>query len=295
MSEPQPGRTRAIRAALVSALILLTLATGCGGAERIPVRPLKLAAARSLETSGLLDLTVPYFESEFGVPVEVHAVSLEEAFALGESGEVDVLWVNDPEAEESFVAAGYGLKRVPVMNSAFALVGPLEDPVEVRRAETIFEAFTKIAEVQAPFLLIDNGSGARTKEAAVWAEADVDPQGGWYEIAQDDLKTALGKADSRQAYVFCDRAGFLAHRGAAPSLDILFEDFDLLRNPYTAIAVNPAAHPQVNSGAAEHFLIWLTLETTRFRIGTTLIGGKQAYFPEGEEWGPTTPTQRASP
>lgn len=288
MAQHQPGRAQAARVVCVIALLAVLLA-GCQGSPPAAPRTasLRLAVAQSLETSGLLAATIPHFENEFGVTVDLKAVSRAEAFALGVAGEVDALWVNDPDGEQAFIAAGHGLERVPVMSSAFVLVGPLDDPAGVRGAGDIFEAFAMIADAEAPFVAIDDGAGAREQEAAIWAEAGLQPEGAWYQTGSDDLPAALRDIDARGGYSLWDRASFLALREHGSGLDILLEDYAALRTIYSVIAVNPAKHVGVNGPAAAHFVIWLTLEPTQFRIGTMTLDDKPAYFPEADAWQPT--------
>ncbi|MCZ7546174.1 MAG: hypothetical protein M5R40_22785 [Anaerolineae bacterium] len=93
--------------------------------------------------------------------------------------------------------------------------------------------------------------------------------------------------DARGGYSLWDRASFLALREHGSGLDILLEDYAALRTIYSVIAVNPAKHVGVNGPAAAHFVIWLTLEPTQFRIGTMTLDDKPAYFPEADAWQPT--------
>lgn len=60
----------------------------------------------------------------------------DKASKLGENGDVDIVFVHDPEAEEKFVTAGYGVDRKAVMHNDFIIIGPEADPAGIRAAKT---------------------------------------------------------------------------------------------------------------------------------------------------------------
>ncbi len=47
-------------------------------------------------------------------------------------GEADILLVHAKESEEEFVAEGHGLERHDVMYNDFILVGPEDDPLNLK-------------------------------------------------------------------------------------------------------------------------------------------------------------------
>src|SRR4051794_33873926 len=92
----------------------------CAGSPRLD-HTLTLATTTSTQDSGLLDILVPLFEKQTGVKVKVVAVGTGQALQLGQRGDVDVLLVHDPEAEEKFVEEGYGVERREVMYNDFVV------------------------------------------------------------------------------------------------------------------------------------------------------------------------------
>ncbi|MDI6736855.1 MAG: substrate-binding domain-containing protein, partial [bacterium] len=70
-----------------------------------------LATTTSTQDSGLLDLLIPIFEKKTGYFVKTIALGSGQAMAMGSKGEVDLLLVHSPDAEEKFMAEGDGINR----------------------------------------------------------------------------------------------------------------------------------------------------------------------------------------
>ena len=92
---------------------------------RLPAKEtLTLASTTSTLDSGLFDALIPPFEKKFDCTVKIIAVGTGQAMRLARDGNADVLLVHDREAEEKFVADGFGVERLDVMHNDFVLVGP---------------------------------------------------------------------------------------------------------------------------------------------------------------------------
>ncbi len=103
---------------------------------RLPAREiLTLASTTSTLDSGLFDALIPPFEKKFDCTVKIIAVGTGQAMRLARDGNADVLLVHDREAEEKFVADGFGLERLDVMHNDFVVVGPRNDPAGDPRPE----------------------------------------------------------------------------------------------------------------------------------------------------------------
>jgi tungstate transport system substrate-binding protein len=232
-------------------LVCLLAATGCSTSSR-PDESLTLATTTSTQDSGLLDVLVPLFEKQSGVKVKVVAVGTGQALQLGRRGDADVLLVHDPASEETFMAEGYGTERREVMYNDFVLVGPKDDPAEIKGEKTVAEAFARIAGKRSPFVSRGDESGTHQKEKQVWRQAKIEPQGDWYVRAGAGMGQVLRLADQKRAYTLSDRATFLAQRQGI-DLDILFQGDPSLLNRYSVILVNQDKHPHVRQQAARTF------------------------------------------
>src|SRR5512135_1456159 len=133
---------KAIRATLAGVAAILALMTWAPAQAQ--QRNIILATTTSTQDSGLLDVLIPMFEKKAGYMVKTIAVGSGQAMAMGQKGEADVLLVHSPEAEQKFVAEGFGINRRLVMHNDFIIVGPPADPARVKGLKSAVEAFKKI-------------------------------------------------------------------------------------------------------------------------------------------------------
>lgn len=234
--------------ALALALLLIGPACTVIGAQK---QPLILATTTSTQDSGLLDVLVPAFEQQHGYQVKTIAVGSGEALAMGQRGEADVILSHSPDAEEQFVAEGYGVNRRPVMHNDFVLVGPPDDPAGVRE-KSMTDALAEIAEQQAVFVSRGDNSGTHALEKKLWQSAGLTPSGSWYLSTGQGMGNTLRVAEQKRGYTISDRATYLSQRSQL-QLAILGEGDQLLLNYYHVIEVNPSKHANVNSDGARAF------------------------------------------
>ena len=62
-----------------------------------------------------------------------------------------------------------------VMHNDFVLVGPADDPADVKGSATAADAMAKIAASESTFVSRADESGTNTKELELWDEAGVSP------------------------------------------------------------------------------------------------------------------------
>ena len=236
--------------ALVAVLALL--APGCGGSDEII-----LATTTSTQDSGLLDVIIPAFEHDSGYKVKTIAVGSGQALRLGEQGEADVILAHSAKAEEDFVAAGDGIERQAVMHNDFVILGPQDDPAQVKSATTAAAALKLIAGSGSTFVSRGDESGTNVKELSLWGTTGLEPAGRpWYEETGSSMGATLNVTNERQGYTLSDRGTYLAQRDKL-DLVVLSEGDAALFNPYHVIVVNPDKHPDVNVEGARAFARFL--------------------------------------
>ena len=267
------GRKEILLIALICCFILL-ITNHSFASERI-----RMATTTSTDNSGLLEVILPPFEKMQGVTVDVIAVGTGKAIKLGESGNVDLILVHAPAAEERFVAAGYGVNRRAVMHNDFILLGPESDPAKIKGVNDIKEAFAKIAKTGSLFISRGDDSGTHKKEKSIWKAAGVDPEGNWYLESGQGMGTVLQMAHEKLAYTISDRGTFLAYR---PKIDLIVisEGDSALYNPYGVIAVNPDRHSQVKYVRTMTLIGWLTSPECQKMIGEFKKGGEVLFHPD---------------
>jgi len=213
---------------------------------------LTLASTTSTLDSGLFDALIPPFEKKFACTVKVIAVGTGQAMRLARDGNADVLLVHDRQAEEKFVAEGFGLERLDVMHNDFVLVGPPEDPAKASGLQAV-EAFKKIAAAGAGFVSRGDDSGTHKKELKLWQAGGIQPSGAWYMESGTGMEATLRIANEKATYCLVDRATWLAHRKESDALEVLAQGDANLFNPYSVIVVAPAKFPWLNTRLATRF------------------------------------------
>lgn len=231
-------------------LAALLLAAGCRPAPHTIV----LAASSSVSDAGLLDSLVARFRRERpGIAVRTLVGGSGRLLEGAGRGESDVLLVQAPEAEVRFIRRRPSAERTPLMYNDFLLVGPPEDPAGIAGLHDPRIALARISEAGATFVSRGDGSGTHEREAALWREAGITPDGAWYVAADGGQGTALGLADRRRAYALTDRATFAALE-AGIELRPLVQGHVSLVNLYSVILPGGSRH----AADAAVFAGWLT-------------------------------------
>ncbi len=256
-------------------LVCLVMSTGAVTAQT----RLRLATTTSTENSGLLQYLLPAFEQRLETRVDVIAVGTGRALKLGENGDVDVLLVHAPQAEEAFMQAGFGVHRRLIMANDFVLLGPSDDPAQVRGQPTAAEAMQQIAAHRALFISRGDDSGTHKKERRLWQQADVEPSNEqWYLEVGQGMGATLQIAHDKQGYTLTDRGTYLTYRQRL-ALQIVHERDPGYDNPYSAIAINPKRHDHVAHELALAFINWLVSAEGQQRIGNYRKHDQVLFYP----------------
>ena len=270
--------------ALVVVLIALTATLSIAQTATVPTT-IVMASTTSTEQSGLFPYLLPAFKKATGVEVKVVAVGTGQAIDMGRRGDADVLFVHDQVAEEKVVAEGFALKRFPVMYNDLVLIGPAADPAGVK-GKNIAEALKKTSAGNANFVSRGDKSGTHAAELRFWKAAGIDtpadkPAFGNYKACGCGMGPALNMAANTAgggAYVLADRGTWLNFKNRA-DLVVLVEGDSKLFNQYGVLVVNPAKHPQTQTGGAQKFVDWVTSPAGQTVIAQYKINGEQLFFP----------------
>lgn len=267
-------------------------------------RVLKMSTTTSTESSGLLDVLLPEFTRDTGIEVKVVAKGTGAAIRDGADGNVDVIFVHDPEREEKFVADGLGTKRYSVMYNDFLIIGPAADPAGAKGASAA-ESMKRIVASEAVFVSRGDDSGTHAKEQELWKatglplkEEDTifkDKEVTFKAVRPEQMKMymsigqGMGKtltfAEEKQGYALTDRGTYVQYKyGRAEGLDLepISEGDTALFNPYGVIPVNPEKHPHVRFDLADTFARWLVSERGQQVIGSYKLLDKQLFFPDAK-------------
>ncbi len=238
----------------------------------------------STQNSGLFDAILPKFTRQSGIKVHVVAVGTGQALKNGRRGDGDVLLVHAKEAEEKFVAEGYGVKRFDVMYNDFVILGPAADPAAIARSSDVIAALKKIAASKSAFVSRGDDSGTNKKELQLWRKTGIDVKkdsGTWYRESGAGMGATLNIAVGMNAYTISDRATWIAF-GNKKDLKILSEGDKRLFNQYGVILVNPQKHTHIRAAAGKAFIKWLTGPDGQSAIAAYRRDGKQLFFPNAK-------------
>ena len=245
-----------------------------------------LATTTSTQDSGLLDVLIPLFEAETGYTVQTVAVGSGQAMEMGQQGNADVLLVHSPAAEKQFMTDGWGKDRALIMHNDFIIVGPAEDPAQIKGLSA-GDAFKAIATAGTTFVARADKSGTSTKELGIWKKVELDPattKPAWYIETGQGMGPSLTITSEKAGYTLTDRATFLANK-ANLQLDILVEGDNSLLNVYHVITVNPDKWPKVNYDGAMAFLKFMTEASTQEEVGKFGVEkyGQQLFIPDADK------------
>lgn len=237
-----------------------------------------VASTTSTEQSGLFKYLLPEARKALGFDVHVVAVGTGQALDMGRRGDADVELVHDLEAEQKFLAEGWGVERHDVMYNDFIVVGPKDDPAHARGNDVI-AGFKAIAQARQPFASRADRSGTDAAEKRYWKMAGIEPKGQpWYRETGSGMGPTLNTASGMDAYALADRGTWLSFRNRG-DLVILVEGDKRLFNQYGVMLVNPARHPNVKKEMGRKFIDWLVSRQGQQAIAGYRIDGEQLFFP----------------
>ncbi len=250
-------------------------------------RFITVASTTSTEQSGLFSHILPLFEKKTGIQARVVALGTGQALDMARRGDADVVFVHARQAEEKFVAEGFGVKRLPVMYNDFVLIGPKADPAKIAEGRDILEALRKVKAAGATFVSRGDRSGTHMAELDLWKLAGIDiaaDKGFWYRDTGQGMGPALNTASSMNGYVLADRGTWLAFKNRG-DLVILVEGDKRLFNQYGVILVNPEKHKHVKKEMGQAFIDWVVSPEGQKAIADYKIGGEQLFFPNAGQEG----------
>lgn len=262
-------RNRFSKLSVIVLLLLSVFMVACGKPSETPPAgddnsgqqakgEILLSTTTSTDDSGLLGFILPEFTKDTGYDVKVVAVGTGQALQMGKDGDADVLLVHAKASEEEFVAEGHGVERFDVMYNDFVLLGPKDDPLNLKEkaGSDIVKALAMISESGKTFVSRADDSGTHKTELKLWEEADIEPKGDWYVEAGQGMGAVNQMTDELQGYTISDRATYLSMIDKL-ELDIVVEGDTKLFNQYGVIAVDPKKNDKINAEGAQAFVDWM--------------------------------------
>lgn len=231
------------------AVVFLGLA-GCTSELKQPQEtPVRLTVTTTVRDSGLLEPWIEWAQSQSTLRFEVLAMSSGQAADLVDRRETDLVMLHAPAIEQRLIDQGLIAEHQLLMRNDFVLIGPADDPAEVRGTVDWVEAMKRIAISESQFASRGDRSGTHQREEEIWQAAGIEP-GSWR------LTTGLGQAETlrvageTQAYAIVDRATLVTHREL---IDLVPFDVqgDFSRNEYRLMLVEATHRASGESSAVQ--------------------------------------------
>ncbi|MBF0453097.1 MAG: substrate-binding domain-containing protein [Candidatus Magnetomorum sp.] len=247
---------------------------------------LMMATTTSTDNTGLLDYLSPHVLKSTGIELKWIAVGTGKALKMGQNCDVDVLMVHAPSAEQKFIDAGYGMKRMEIMYNDFIIIGPPEDPAKVKGL-SIENALKIIRDKQKIFVSRGDNSGTHKKEKQLWEKANlaIPDRESWYVQTGQGMLTSIRVATERSGYILTDRGTFIkfAHNyKGKPPLVCQIEGDTCLKNQYSVICINPKHCPTSRFQTAQKLSQWLTGKEAQKLIGDFKLLGQGLFTPNAK-------------
>jgi tungstate transport system substrate-binding protein len=231
---------------------------------------------------GLLPDLIPGFEQQTGVHVVVSTGV--DVYGPARAGQADLVLSHYGHADvDTFVLDGFGAWPRPVFLNQLVLLGPPDDPAHVRDLTDLVEAFRRIAEAKAPYVVNDI-EGVKYLGEVLWNAADRPPRDGWYLDPGPRQLAAVSTAAELHGYTIWGLTPFLkAQQQARLALEPMVLSDPLLQRMMVTIVVNPQQVPGVNEAGALAFQQYLLAPGTQARMRAVRVAGidQQVWWPAG--------------
>lgn len=268
------------------ALAVFLLATACGKKTEVANNPrvVRCAVIGGMTMTGLWPEIAKRFEAQTGYRVEVVETGPRPLLdAAMRAGKVDLLTMHSGDITTDLVADGFGINMRPWTRNELCIVGPPEDPANIRSMTNGAAALRKIAETKTRFVDFE-GIGSRELVHTLWRLAGTEPKGDW--VIKDD--TAINKWNvlqfcrSNHAYVVVGYIPAQTGKMANEGMEILVQGDPVMRRPYIVMETNPKKFPQANFAGARalsDFLLSSNVQNFLPEFGRRTNGPGKLFFP----------------
>lgn len=266
-----------------------TAAGAAPGGQRGPASPdlIRLGSVVIPQESGLYAELLPEFERRSGYRVEVTTAHKDETYAPARAGKFDIVLSHyQHESVAQFMEDSFGEWPRLVFASSGAVIGPPNDPAEVRGAADIAEAFRRIAKARLPFVVNDIDGLRYVSEVA--RQAAELTAGSLYLDKGTKGPEAMRAAVQSGGYTMWGVVPFLRQQQLSKlALEPLLTRDQLLKSVMVTIVVNGGKVEGVNTKGARALQHYLIESATQAKIRTFRMAGiaEQVWWPAAHDNG----------
>ncbi len=200
---------------------------------------LVIGVTTTLEDSGLLSRLVSAFQNTHNITVKPVVAGSGQIHKLLSLGDISLAITHDPQGEKALIKNGIIDNRIALTQNDFIIIGPQNDPANIKSALAPSEALQKIVNANTLFVSRGDNSGTHQMEKTWWQTINKTPSKQYYLKTGTGMGSTLNVAAERGAYTFVDRATWLAFNNKQ-NLNILFEDSKRLPNTYSLLIKSDA-------------------------------------------------------
>lgn len=220
---------------------------------------LRVSVASAAMESGLIQAMAEEFESNNpNITIQFTDAGAFEALQKARIGLADLTISHHDSEENRLVAQGFGLYRVQVFFSDYALLGPPSAAAEIATYKDIIDVLNKLSKDEVEFFEPSPRGGTYRKIRGLWTGAGLNPNWIGYENTGTSAIGAMVQAAEFDAYTMAEISTYLKHYDEFKSnLVILYSNDLSMRSMFSAVVMNKEKLPNVNQKLAEKFVEYL--------------------------------------
>jgi tungstate transport system substrate-binding protein len=232
----------------------------------------RVASVSTDVEGGLLPVLLESFQQATGL--RTHLQFGNDPYTAARNGQADLVISHFGHRDtEQFVSLGNGRWPRTIFANQLGLFGPENDPAKVRGITSLTEAFRRISQTGAPYV-VNRSQGTRYLTDILWHASGRPDKGAWYIDNGDSRRDAVATAAQRQAYVLWGLTPFQREQQTEPfPLQLLVASDPLLQRIMVSVVANPKQIAGVNAAGAAQLEEYLLSPAIQARILTTPYPG----------------------
>jgi tungstate transport system substrate-binding protein len=235
-------------------------------------------------TSGLLNTLLPDFEQQTGYQVQV-SIKSQDIYDFARTGAADLVISHYGFSDlEPFVLDGLGMWPRPIFASQAVIIGPPDDPANIRDLTDASEAFRRIAATQSLYI-VNNDPNVKYATSVLWEGSGPPDQTGWYSDTGLEGNDAADSVAGLGGYMIWGVDPFLQYQKTHNlPVDILVAGDSILQRVMAAVVVTPKTSPSVNLAGAEALRDYLISPAVQARVRSFCYSSinRQFWWPAGQ-------------
>lgn len=228
----------------------LALGGWLGAAAAQPAEPVRVAVIGGLVACGFWRRLAPRVEAATATRLALVGSGNKDVIVpLFTQGRAELMLIHGSDEVMALLAEGQAGRITAWGANEHVVIGPADDPADVRQARTGSEAVQKIAAAGAPFVAFDD-PGSHAIVQKLWRIAGVRPPAGAWRLPDEaaHAQQILEFAAQRRAYLVAGHIPVAYGKMQAPGMAVLLKGDPAMRRPYVLVEQStptPAAAARV--------------------------------------------------